>query len=347
MKVLLTGGTGFIGQALAKSLLRRGWSITALVRKPDSPQAKGLKKMGAQLSTGDVTERASMHAAMTGADIVVHNAGLYEYGLDSAGKQRMRTVNVDGTDNVLSLARELNIPRTIYVSSVEAFGETGTQIRDETFTRQVACRTFYAQSKTDAHEIAYQYQQRGLPLIIVCPHQVIGVNDHSIFGYLLRLYVNHSLPPMIWSPSTISCCVALNDLAEGIALASENGRIGEMYFFCGERQSMFEILTSWSKKPGAFSPPLCVPVGLAAVMFAVLEPLERILGLPVIFSRETIRTAATNRNYSSEKAKRELGWTHCSAEAMWFAAIDGEIQLLSRRKGQNLIQRLKPLEMVE
>ena len=60
MKIFLTGGTGFIGQALTKSLLRRGWSVTALVRKPDSPQAQVLSIMGAQLATGDVTERESM-----------------------------------------------------------------------------------------------------------------------------------------------------------------------------------------------------------------------------------------------------------------------------------------------
>jgi hypothetical protein len=71
------------------------------------------------------------------------------------------------------------------------------------------------------------------------------------------------------------------------------------------------------------------------------------LGLPAFLSRETVRAAATNWNYSSEKAKRELGWMHCSAEAMWFATIDGEIQLLSRRKTQNLIRRLKPLETVD
>jgi hypothetical protein len=53
--------------------------------------------MGAQLATGDVTERESIRTAMSGADIVVHNAGQYEYGMDSAGKQRMRAVNVDGT----------------------------------------------------------------------------------------------------------------------------------------------------------------------------------------------------------------------------------------------------------
>jgi UDP-glucose 4-epimerase len=157
MKVFLTGGTGFIGQPLTKTLLMRGWSVTALVRKPNSPQAQGLGKIGAQLSTGDVTERESMRTAMNGAEIVVHNARHYEYGVDQAGKQRMHAINVTGTDNVLGLAHEIGIPRIVYVSTVQAFGETGPQPRDETFKRRAPCRTTYEQSKTDAHEIALQH----------------------------------------------------------------------------------------------------------------------------------------------------------------------------------------------
>jgi dihydroflavonol-4-reductase len=303
--------------------------------------------MGATLATGDITERESMRAAMSGAEVVVHCAGQYEYGLDSAGKRRMRAVNVDGAENVLGLALELEIPRTVHVSTIAALGETGPQPRDETFTREVPCATTYEQSKTDAHGIACQYQQRGLPLIIVCPHQVIGPNDHTPFGYFLRLYVNRVMPPLAWSPNSLFCCVGVNDLAEGIALAAEKGRAGETYFLCGERQTFREILTSWSKKPGAFRARVWLPAGLAAALFAPLEPLQRMLGLPAFLSRETVRAAATNWNYCSDKAERELGWTRASAEAMWSAAIDGEIELLSRRKGQNLLRRLKPLDTVD
>ena len=347
MRVFLTGGTGFIGQSLTKSLLGRGWSVTALVRKPDGPRAQALRKMGAQLVAGDVTERESMRIAMSGADIVVHNAGHYEVGLDRAGKQRMQRVNVDGTENVLSLADELSIPRTVYVSTVLSFGETGHQLRDETFVREFPCRTTYEQTKTDAHAIARQYQQRGLPLIIVCPNGVIGPNDQSFMGYIERLYVNHVLPPMSWSPNAWHTLVAVKDLAEGITLAAEKGRTGETYFLCGEAASIHEFFTLWSRKPGGFAPRVWLPAGLAAASLAPLEPLERRLGLPAFLSREAVRTSSTNLYYSNEKAKRELGWTPSSAVAMWCAALDGEIELLSRHKGQNLIQRLKPLDTVD
>ena len=347
MKVFLTGGTGFIGQPLTKSLLARGWSVTALVRRPDSPQAKALMKMGAQCYAGDVTERESMRAGMSGTDMVVHNAGHYEYGLDSAGRRRMRAINVTGTENVLGLALELGVPRSIYVSTTQAFGDSGPQRRDETFTRQAPCRTAYEQSKTDAHAIARQYQQRGLALIIVCPNGVIGANDHSPWGYFLRLYLNRRLPPFGWAPNIVMSLVEVNDLAEGIVLAAEKGRIGETYLLAGEPKTNREHIGFWAMKPGAFRILVWLPAGLATMSFALLEPLQRRVGLPAFMSYETVLASSTNWHYSSEKAKRELGWTHRSAPEMWLVTIDGELQLLTGRKRRDLLSRLKPVDASE
>ncbi len=344
MKVFLTGGTGFIGQPLTKALLDRGWNVTALVRKPEKLSAQAISKMGAKLAAGDVTERELMRTAMQGVDIVIHNAGVYEYGVNKAGRQRMQAVNVTGTENVLGLAQELNVPRTVYVSTIQAFGETGCQPRDETFPRQTPCCTAYERTKTEAHKIACRYQSMGLPLIIVMPHAVIGPNDHSSFGYFLRLYVNRIMPPIGWSPDLIFAAVYIDDLVEGIILAAEKGQIGEAYYLCGEVNTFRDILTLWTEKPGAFKPRLWLPGRLATLLFAPLEPLQRWFGLPAFISRETAKGASTNWYYVCEKAKRELGWSHRSAEELWNATIDGEIALLARRKGQNLVQRLKPLD---
>lgn len=347
MQIFLTGGTGFIGQPLAQCLLRRNWNVTALVRKPESPSAQALSKMGAHLATGDVTERESMRAAMTGSDIVIHNAGFYEYGLDARGKQRAQKINVNGTANVLGLALELGIPRSIYVSSTVAFGDSGTDLRDETFVRNTNYRTAYERTKTEAHAIALQYQQRGLPLVIVCPNGVVGANDHSVWGYFVRLYINKALPPMAWARNSRSAYIEVHDLAEGIALAAEKGRLGETYFLCGESKTVGEHLGYWAEKPGGFKNRIWLPAGLAALSLWPLEPLQRAAGLPAFLSRESVRAGSVNLNYSSEKAKRELGWNHRTAKEMWLETIDGEYELLAKRHDQNLVSRLNPLESVD
>ena len=100
MHVFLTGGTGFIGIPLVGALRQRGWSVTALVRDQQSRAAQSLVQLGATLAPGDITDRESMRAPMTGADLVIHNAAWYEVGIGGGGAdRRMQTINVEGTRN--------------------------------------------------------------------------------------------------------------------------------------------------------------------------------------------------------------------------------------------------------
>lgn len=344
MKLFLTGGTGFIGQPLTQKLIGQGREVTVLVRKPASPQAQALTQMGAHCVQGDVTERESMRAAMTGATAVVHNAAFYEYGVDAVGRKRMNTINVQGTDNVLSLALELKIPRVLYISSTVAFGHTGGLVRDETYQRQAPYYTWYEQTKAEAHAHALQYVQRGLPLIIASPNSVVGVNDHSPWGYFLRLYLNHIKPPIGWAAQNPFGIVEVSDLVAGLALALEKGRIGENYFFSGEPLAFHEHVGFWERKPGAMKTLFWLPTQVAGWLFWPMEPLLRALGLPAFISRETARAAGIPMNYSSEKAKQKLGWTHKAAEQMWEQIIEAELAIQKQRAHQNLLTRLKPLD---
>ncbi len=348
MNVFLTGGTGFIGQRLTKALLARGWAVTALVRNPDHAAAQVLRRWGVTLAAGDLAERTALATAMRGADLVVHNAGQYEFGVNREGRRRMQIANEQGTGNTLGLALELGIPRTVYVSTVLAFGDSGPGPRDETFRRQAACWTAYERSKTAAHEIALDLGARGLPLIIVCPNAVVGPNDHSIWGYFQRLYLNRMMPPVASSPDSVVCCVHVDDLAEGIALAAEKGRPGETYLLGGEPKTFRETMAIWAQTPGGFLPRIWLPAWLSAASFAPLEPLQRLLGLPAFLSRESMRAAAINYHFSSAKARRELGWTCRPAEAMWLGTLTRELELRRiHRTGQSWVRRLKPLEGVD
>jgi nucleoside-diphosphate-sugar epimerase len=176
--------------------------------------------MGAQCVQGDILDPESLRAGMAGTDLVVHNAGWYELGLDSEGEKRMTDINVRGTENVLQAALELGISRTVYVSSVVCWGGTGQEIWDETRSRNTPVSNFYEVTKSEAHEQALSFQRKGLPLIVVCPSQVIGPNDHSIFGYFLRMYLNRIMPPLIWSPRVANSFVFVDDLANGITWKS-------------------------------------------------------------------------------------------------------------------------------
>lgn len=340
MKVFLTGATGFIGQALTRELLGRGWQVTAVVRRPDSPAAGAIAALGAVLVAGDVTERESLRAGMAGTDLVFHNAGHYEYGLDAAGRERMHAINVRGTEHVLGMAEELRIGRVVYVSTVGAFGETGPTARDETFERQQPCRTWYEQTKTDAHQIALRYQRRGLPLVIACPSQVIGPNDHSVFGYLLRLYLNRMLPPFAWNPEVRIAMTYIDDIAAGMGLVAAKGRVGETYLLCDEAKTLREHLGLWRSWPGGSRLQLWLPAGLMAASLWPLEPLQRMAGLPAFLSRETVQ-ASINLNYTGAKARAELGWRARGTRQMWEDTVNGERARMAQRSGHSLLDRIR------
>jgi nucleoside-diphosphate-sugar epimerase len=245
---------------------------------------------------------------------------------------------------VLGAAQELGVPHTLYVSSILAFGDTGKELANETYVRQAACVSAYEQSKTDSHAVALNYQRGGLPLVIVCPGNVIGPNDHAAWGYFARMYVNGIKPPMGWARHNIYVHSHVDDQGEGIALAAEKGRPGETYILGGDPISMEEAMNLWLSTPGGIRFLFWLPTGLVKVLFWTLEPFQRWTGLPAFISRETAISAGINYNFSSEKAKRELGWSPRSARQTWLETMEGERQLKARRNGGGLLARLRPLD---
>jgi dihydroflavonol-4-reductase len=338
MQVFLTGATGFIGQALVRAMRRRAWHIRALVRDSDGVTARWLTSQGCTLVPGDVTQPHGLFQAMAGADVLVHNAGVYELGATAAAAARMQQVNVQGTHHVLGAALQAGVPRTVYVSTVWALGGSGpagqpAQVRDENTQHSGVFLTPYERSKADAHQVALGWRTKGLPLVIGMPNGVMGVNDHSTFGYFLRLYLLHGMPPVAWGRDAVYSLVDVSALAEGLCLAAEKAPIGEDFVFCGEPTTMRDLFELWGRYPGGMVPRLWLPRWLMRPQTAFLEPLQRRLGLPAFLSRDAVDVTQVHLNYSSAKAKRELGWQHPGIATMWAAIIPAEQALMASRVG--------------
>lgn len=338
MKVFLTGATGFIGQALVRAMRMRGWQVSALVRDTKAMPAQWLATQGVALVAGDVTLRMGLAQAMAGSDLVLHNAGVYEFGADKALADRMLKVNVEGTDKVLGAALEAGIPHTIYVSSTMALGPTGYSpeapaSKDETQVHTGAYRTVYERSKHEAHQVALRYRSLSLPLNIVLPNGVAGVNDHSIWGYFLRLYLLRCMMPIAFGKDMVMSFVEVNALAEGICLTAEKAPAGQDYIFAGEPVSVAELFERFSRHPGGFNVYLWMPRWFMRPQMALLEPLQRWLGLPAFMSRDTVDASKVHYFFSAAKARRELGWQHPDPDVMWEAIVTGEADLMNKRSG--------------
>ncbi len=326
MRLFLTGSTGFIGQPLTRALLRRGWEVTVLVRRPEAPEARALAAAGVRLVPGDIvdSDRAALKAALQGHDLVFHNAAWYEFGLSRRAHARMRAVNVQGADTILGLAVEAGVPRIVYTSSTIAIGDTGGALADESSARRGKPISFYEVSKTEAHAVAVRYQQRGAPLVIVSPAQVIGPGDHAPFGWFARLYVRGLFPAMSWAPDAVFTMVHVDDVAEAMALAAERGQPGRTYFLGGTSITMRQIMDVWRAAPGGLKPRLWLPRPLAWSSALLAEPLLRLLRLPAFFSRETVTNAFGHYRYSSARAEQELGARFRSAEQAWRDTLAAE-----------------------
>lgn len=325
MRVFLTGATGFIGQALTGALRQRGWQVTALVRKPESAEAKAVAALGATLAPGDITDVESMRGPMAGADIVIHNAAWYELGIGGKEADRqMQAVNVDGARNTLALARELGVPRIVYVSSIVALGVTGDDMFDERSTRKVAPLNPYERTKAEAHQIALDLIAQGAPVMIAMPGAVVGPGDHANLGILQRLYVRGLAPPLVIGGDHYRSYVYVDDVAEGIALIAELGRIGEDYLLSGENLTYREIAELWATSPGGMKPLMAMPKFVAPLSGAFFETAQRWLRLPNLLSVDAAHAAYSHYRYSDAKARRELGWQRGDIRQQWLETLAEE-----------------------
>ena len=175
MRVLLTGGTGQIGAAIARALLTAGHDVIALLRDANRPGLlTGLPLRWAQ---GDITRPDTLGAAASGAEAVIHTAGLVSYAAQDAA--RLHAVNVEGTRNVLNAAAAAGARRVVLTSSIAALGEVkADELGDEdTLWGWGGLGLYYLESKFEAEQLALGDTR--LEVIALNPGIVFGADDLS------------------------------------------------------------------------------------------------------------------------------------------------------------------------
>jgi nucleoside-diphosphate-sugar epimerase len=333
MRVFLTGGTGFIGQALMRALAARGWTVRALVRDPGSASAQWLQQAGATLVPGDVTQVEGLLPALAHSDLVLHAAGVHEIGADAPTAERMRQVNIVGTQNVLGAALAARIPRTLYVSSAWALGDSGPGPADEDHRHDGRHFSACDRSKFQAHQVALRLRNQGLKLVIAMPNSVVGANDHSLLGYLLRLYLLRRMPPVAFGAEAVLAPVAVEALAEGLCLAGQKARVGQDYLFCGSPCSIRGMFDHWARHPGSMVPKVWLAQAAVRPQMGLMEGLLRRAGLPAFLSREVVDLTQASLNYGAAKARHDLGWKHPEPGPMWDRIVAQELERMAGRRG--------------
>jgi nucleoside-diphosphate-sugar epimerase len=250
-----------------------------------------------------------MAKAMAGADAVFHVAGDYRVGVSKDECRLMHAANVDGTRAVLQAAHDAGVQRTVYVSTVGVFGNTGGVIVDETFRRDesrgyLSC---YDETKYLAHVVAEEFIAKGDPVIIAAPGGVYGPGDHSTLGTLFEMARKGR---MKWTPfgDTGITVAHVDDIAAGVVAAHDRGRPGEFYVLAGPAVRNIEIAAAVTKVAGKKPPRGNLPTWVvkSAIPFGPLVGKAMGLGPNI---REMIR-AGDGVTYwaKADKAAGELDW---------------------------------------
>jgi nucleoside-diphosphate-sugar epimerase len=308
VKIFLTGATGFIGGEVARQLRARGDAVTCLVRSPE--KAAELRELGCELVAGDLGNEGAIRAGMRGRDAVIHAAAMYEVGIPAKQRPAMREANVAGTERVMRAALAEKVARIVYVSTVGIFGNTHKRVVDESYENpETGFTSYYEETKLEAHKLVRRMiDQEGLPAIIVQPGGVYGPGDTSQVADLLDQFFAGRLPLMPF-PELGICLSHVEDIAGGILLALDRGRVGEAYVISGPATTMREALETAARISGRKAPKRALPTPLMKAMIPLGPLVGKVMGQPPNL-REIISSADGVTFWASyEKAQGELGYS--------------------------------------
>lgn len=312
-KVLVTGGTGFIGSALTARLLKVGHQVRVMARRPSSRAARLLESAGAEIVPGNLVEASNLPYALEGCDGLFHLAAKFDIGTwDRPG---MYATNVEGTESLFAASRAAGVSRIVHMSTVLALGPTAAGPHPapppspeslhgpprEHFTGS------FEETKYLAQRIALLHARQGAHVLIVCPGTVLGEEDPSQLGTALRLNMRGQLPFLTAGSSCFSF-VGLEDVVDGLLLVYERGRPGVIYPLVSEVLSLEELSRLAAEVAGVSPPRWDLPEWVARLGLPFVNLLARFVGGRRIYTREAMAILACDWGYDAAITRKELGW---------------------------------------
>ena len=300
---LLTGATGTVGNAIARALVRRGRAVRALVRTPE--RATASLPADVELVRGDVTDAASVRAAIDGCGAVYHASGLPEQWLADASV--FERVNVDGTRNLVDAALAAGVTSFVYTSTIDVFEiEPGVEF-DESRIDAKPKGTAYERSKQAADRVVTAALDRGLPARFLHPSGVYGpapvttgVND-----FIARI-VRREIPMLLPGGFPL---VFTDDVAEAHVLAEERAPVGSRFIASESFWTLADAAGAIVAAAGRGKAPAVMPLWIAHAVSAAGELVARIIGTPPLIPAGQLHFLTMDVRPSAARARRELGWT--------------------------------------
>jgi dihydroflavonol-4-reductase len=303
-KILVTGGTGFLGSYIISELVQNGYAVRAINRHGVIPffLPEAVRRAVEWLRC-DVRDPLGLEDAMIGMDAVIHAAAKISFSVKE--RRELWSTNIEGTANVVNAALERNIRRFLYVSSVAALGRTGgsEEVTEEKSWEKSPYNTNYAISKFHGEMEVWRGMGEGLPAVIVNPSTILGYGDWNSTSCAIFRSVYNEFP---WYTEGINGFVDVLDTARAIVRLLESPINGERYILNGDNWSWRHLFETMAKEFGKKPPTREATPLLAGIAWRTAKVKSLFTGRSALLTRESARVAASSTFFSNGKILRLL-----------------------------------------
>jgi nucleoside-diphosphate-sugar epimerase len=305
MRVLVTGGTGFVGSHLVRRLLSRAHEVVSLDKSPGLSDDE-LRASGATLIIGSVTHSGDVNRAMEGCELVYHLAS--PFGDILQPDAVYWDIEVNGTRNVLAAAERHQVRRVVHCSTQGVHGIIEQPPGDE--NSPLAPRDYYCYSKVEGEKVCQEFIAKGMDVVIVRPTSVYGPGDTRGWLKLYRMVASGWFL-MIGDGKTLNHPVYVDNLVDVFELVADKpGAKGRTYLAGDETSvSLTELVRGVGQALGSNVRIVRFPsYRLAWMGSSVIEVLFKTIGVKPPVFRRRLSWFKTNRAFRIDRAKDELGY---------------------------------------
>lgn len=303
-RVLITGASGFVGSAVARAAVQRGYRVRALVR-PSSPRSN-FSDFDCEIVEGDMRDAASMRRALEDVRFLLHVAA--DYRLWARDPMEVYRNNFEGTRATMEAARSLGVEKIVYTSSVATLKPINGGVADETARLEESDAVgAYKRSKVAAERLVEHMADEGLPVVIVNPSTPIGPRDirPTPTGRIIIEAATGRMPAFVETGLNLA---HVDDVAEGHMLALERGQTKESYILGGQNATLQEMLAVIASLASRKAPRVKLPRAPLFPLAYAAEAVARITGKEPFITADGLRMAKYRMFFSSAKAERALGY---------------------------------------
>jgi dihydroflavonol-4-reductase len=303
-KVLVTGGTGFLGAYIIKELVEKGYAVKAIRRSTKLPFFIDKNIFDrVQWVDGDVLDVIALEEAMEGVDAVIHSAAIISFYKKDRAK--MMNVNIDGTANVVNMALDKKIKRFVYVSSVAALGRTinGENVNENKKWEDSKINTNYGISKYKAELEVWRGFAEGLTGVIINPSTILGYGDWDTSSSRIFKNVYEEFP---WYTTGINGFVDVEDVAKAAVQLLAADITEERFIINGDNISFQQLFNSIADGFGKKHPNKKATAFMGELAWR-LEKIKAIFtGKPPLLTKETSRMAQSETYFDNSKIRKAL-----------------------------------------